>query len=72
MLMLVDIEPGPAKKMIGYRCDSCGREVLFDNPANTDELKEMSEEKLDHDAIGLGRQHICRNCRLSLKITGSP
>jgi hypothetical protein len=74
MMIFEDISPGPARRLLGYRCDRCGRELLFGNTVVAEELAEMSVERLDADAYGVGRQHVCRACRTKagLKITGVP
>ena len=58
MLMLVDIEPGPARRAIGYCCNRCGHEVLFGNDANKEELAIMAGTTLDTDSDGMDHIHV--------------
>jgi hypothetical protein len=73
MLIQEEMEPGPASRIVGCRCDRCGRERMFNNPEHGAELTEMVGRRVGDGTDAFDRQHVCRACREKAgKITGVP
>ena len=71
MMIFEEIEPGPARRLVGYRCDRCDRSLLYGNPAQAEDIKEMLAKRMSDGGDGGSRPHVCTTC-LNFKITGVP
>ena len=71
MMIFEEIEPGPAKRLIGYQCDHCGKTLLYSNPLQAEGIQEMLSQRMTDGGDGGSRPHVCTTC-LNFKITGTP
>ena len=73
MFIQQEMEPGPGRRIVGCRCDRCGRKLMFGNTLVADELREMVGRRVGDGTDCTDRQHVCRACRRKAnEITGVP